>query len=139
MASEGLSSLSSLTPSLHKGAHPCCKVNQEYKSKLAQLSLQIVSGSGPNLLGRDWFSHIRFDLHQLQIHHIHSISLQALLTYYSAMFEESFGTLQRFQAKIVIEPGVTPRFNAAKLVSYALKEKVDKNSIEFGTRDFWGP
>ena len=39
----------------------CCKVNTEYNGQSAQLSLLIVGGSGPTLLGRDWPSQIRLD------------------------------------------------------------------------------
>ena len=102
----------------------CCKVNTEYNGQSAQLSLLIVGGSGPTLLGRDWLSQIRLDWHQ--IHHVHSPSLQALLARYPAVFQDGLGTLRGFHAKILVERGVTPRFNPARSVPYALRDKVDK-------------
>ena len=102
----------------------CCKVNAECNGQSAQLSLLIVGGFGPTLLGRHWLSQIQLDWHQ--IHHVDSPSLQALLARYPAVFRDSLGTLQGFQAKILVEPGVTPRFNPARSVPYALRDKVDK-------------
>lgn len=102
----------------------CCKVNAEYNGQSAQLSLLIVGGSGPTLLGRDWLSQIRLDWQQ--IHRVHSPSLQALLDRYPAVFQDGLGTLQGFHAKILVEPGMTPRFNPARSVPYALRDKVDQ-------------
>ena len=42
------------------------------------------------------------------------------------MFQEGLGTLQGYQAKILVEPGAVPRFNPAKSVPYALRDKVDQ-------------
>ena len=102
----------------------CCKVNTEYNGQSVQLLLLIVGGSGPTLLGRDWLSRIILDWHQ--IHHVHSPSLQALLARYPAVFQDGLGTLQGFHAKILVELGVTPSFNPARSVPYALRDKVDK-------------
>ena len=102
----------------------CCNVNAEYNGQYAQLALLVVGGSGPTLLGRDWLSQIRLDWHQ--IHHVHSASLQALLARYPVVFQEGLGTLQGYQAKILVEPGAVPRFNTARSVPYALRDKVDQ-------------
>ena len=99
----------------------CCNVNIEYNGQSAQLPLLVVGGSGPTLLGRDWLSQIRLDWHQ--IHLVHSVSLLAV-------FQGGLGTLQGYKAKILVEPGAVPRFNPARSVPYALRDKV-------GTREFW--
>ena len=70
----------------------CCYVNLEYKGQTAKLPLLIVAESGPTLLGRDWLGQIRLDWQQ--IHHVHSASLQELLTRYAAVFKEGLGTLK---------------------------------------------
>ena len=102
----------------------CCNVNVVYNGQSAQLPLLVVGGSGPTLLGRDWMSQIRLAWHQ--IHHVHSASLQALLARYSAVFQDGLGTLQGYQAKILVESGAVPKFNPARSVPYALRDKVDQ-------------
>ena len=102
----------------------CCNVNIEYNGQSAQLPLLVVGGSGPTLLGRDWLSQIRLDWHQ--IHHVHSAPLQTLLARYPAVFQGGLGTLQGYKAKILVEPGAVPRFNSARSVPYALRDKVDQ-------------
>ena len=42
------------------------------------------------------------------------------------MFHEGLGTLKGFKAKIYVEPDTLPRFNPARSVPYALREKVEK-------------
>ena len=103
----------------------CCSVNVDYNGQSAQLPLLVVGDSGPTLLGRDWLSQIKLDW--LQIHHVHSSSLQALLARYpaTAVFQDGLGKLQGYQAKILVEPGAVPSFNPARLVYYALCDKVD--------------
>ena len=102
----------------------CCNVNIDYNGQSAQLPLLVVGGSGPTLLGRDWLSQIRLDWHQ--IHHVHSASLQALLARYPAVFQDGLGKLQGYQAKILVEPNSVPKFNPARSVPYALRDKVDR-------------
>ena len=102
----------------------CCNVNIDYNGQSAQLPLLVVGGSGPTLLGRDWLSQIRLDWHQ--IHHAHSASLQALLARYPAVFQDGLGKLQGYQAKILVEPNSVPKFNSARSVPYALRDKVDR-------------
>ena len=96
----------------------------QYDGQTAEMPLLIVAGTGPTLLGRDWMGVIR--LHWQQIHHIHTPSLQALLARYPTVFKEDLGTLRGYQAKIYVDPDAVPRFNRARSVPYAFKDKVDK-------------
>ena len=102
----------------------CCHVNVDYNGQTAEMPLVIVEGSGPTLLGRDWLSHIRVDWKQ--IHHLHTLSLQAVLERHPAVFQEGLGTLKGFKAKIYIDPNAPPRFHRARSVPYALRDKGDK-------------
>ena len=61
-----------------------------------------------------------------QIHHIHTPSLQALLARYPTVFKEGLGTLKGYKAKIYVDPDAVPRFNRARSVPYAFKDKVDE-------------
>ena len=41
------------------------------------------------------------------------------------MFAEGLGTLKGYQAKIIVDPGATPRFCKARSVPYAMRTKVE--------------
>ena len=84
----------------------CCYVNVEYEGQTAEMPLLIVGGCGPTLLGRDWLSQIQ--LNWRQINHVHSASLQSVLSTYLSVFKEGLGTLQGFQARIYVDPQATP-------------------------------
>ena len=102
----------------------CCYVNLAYNGQTApQMPLIVVRGSGPSLLGRDWLSHIRLDWSQ--IHHFHTVSLQAVLDRHQEVFQEGLGTMKGFKAKIYVDPDARPAFYPARSVPYALREKVD--------------
>ena len=73
----------------------CCKVNIDYQGQTAKIPLLIVAGSGPTLLGRDWLSQLR-----QEVHHVHSASLQAVLAQFSTVFQEGLGTLKGYKVKI---------------------------------------
>ena len=101
----------------------CSNVNMDYEGQCVVLPLYVVAGCGPTLLGRDWLSQVR--LNWQQIHHVHTPTLQALLTRFPAVFQEGLGTLKGYQAKIHVDPNATPRYNQARSVSYAFREKVE--------------
>ena len=91
---------------------------------MAELPLLVVRGSGPTLMGRDWMSRIR--LNWSEIHHLHTPSLHALLSRFPSVFGPGLGTLKGYQAKIHVDPKAIPRFNPARTVPNALRDKVDK-------------
>ena len=87
------------------------------------IPLLIVAGSGPTLMGRDWLSKICLNWHK--IHHVHTPSLQAVLDRYPTVFQSGLGTLRGYKAKIYVDPTPVPRFNPARTVPYALRDKVE--------------
>jgi hypothetical protein len=60
------------------------------------------------------FTRDRFDMLSLiqldwrEIHHVHTVPLQAVLARYSGLFQEGLGTLKGFQAKIYVDTEATP-------------------------------
>ena len=102
----------------------CTNVNVDYNGQLCDLPLVVVGGSGPSLLGRDWLSHVQLDWRQ--INQVYNASLHSFVSRYPAVFQESLGTLKGFKAKIYVEPDTLPRFNPARSVPYALRDKVEK-------------
>ncbi len=94
------------------------QVHIEYDGQTAQLTLIIVKGDGPTLLGRDWLSAIRLDWPQTS-----SSKLQALLSKYEDVFRDELGI---FKGRIEIEAEATPRYCKARTVPFALRKKVEE-------------
>ena len=102
----------------------CTCINVDYNGQLCELPLVVVGGSGPALLGRDWLTHIQLDWRQ--INQVHNASLLAVLARYPGVFQEGLGTLKGFKAKIYVDPATPPKFNPARSVPFALRDKVEK-------------
>ena len=56
----------------------------------------------------------------------YSLSLQGILADYSSVIDTELGTLKGFMATIRVDPAAQPRFCKSRSVSYALKEKIEK-------------
>ncbi len=84
----------------------------------------MVQGTGPTLLGRNWLHKIT--LNWSKLHYTQSVGLQELLGKYENVFQEGLGTMQGFQAKIIVDSQATPRFCKARTVPYAMREKVEE-------------
>ena len=103
----------------------CCYVNLNYKGQIVeQVPLIVVEGSGPSLLGRSWLSRIRLDWRQ--INYVHNNALQEVLDSHAEVFQEGLGTMKGFKVKIYVDTNAAPRFNRARSVPYALRDKVDQ-------------
>ena len=97
----------------------------------AQLSLLVVEGDGPSLLGFDWLKTIKLDwahLHQV----CSTTELQQILNDDTSLFSDELGCVKGTQAKICIDSTATPKFCRAKTVPCALREKVER---EINTRE----
>ena len=80
----------------------CTQVQVNYEGQTAQLSLVVVKGHGPTLLGRNWL-HVR--LNWKQINYVVNPHLHELLDRFSVVFKEELGTMKGIKAKIeVCEP-----------------------------------
>lgn len=99
------------------------RVNVECNDQTAQLTLLVVKGDGPTLLGRDWLSVIRLDWPR--IYYASSSGLQALLDKHRDVFQEGLGTFRGRKARIEVESGATPRYCKARQVPFALRPKVE--------------
>ena len=55
-----------------------------------------------------------------------SPGLHELLSKYDELFQEHLGTFKDYKAKIMVDPGATPRFCKAHTVPYAMREKVEE-------------
>ena len=101
-------------------------VSVEYRSQQEDLSLLVVEGSGPSLLGRDWLEKIRLDwsaLHSIRSQHT---VLNGILEKHSDLFKEELGKVRGRTAKIHVDPQAKPRFFKPRSVPYALRGKVEQ-------------
>ena len=97
----------------------CCEVKVCYQGQTVNLSLVIVKGTGPTLMGRDWLSHIVLDWKSINVV-FHCESLRGLLEHYSDIFEEGLGTLKGYKASIYVDSNAKPTFCRPRGVPYAL-------------------
>ena len=102
---------------------------QYQKQSPKQLSIVVVKGNGPSLLGRNWLEDIRLDWQ-----HIASVvaaqkpfaKLDTLLEKYTEVFSEALGTIKPFQAKLFLKEGAKPKFCRSRPVPYAMKVAVEQ-------------
>ena len=85
-------------------------VNVTYHEQEKSLSLLVVAGDGPSLLGRDWLHHI--SLYWRQINHVHSTSMpcRSVLDHHPDVFKDELGHVNGTTAKFHIKPDAQPEF-----------------------------
>ena len=102
-------------------------VRVQYASQDKVLSLLVIEGSGPTLLGQDWLQHIRLDWHSLNHVDIDGqTSLKGILQRHTEVFSEELGHLKGFTTKIHVDPDAVPQFCKARPVPYALRKRVEQ-------------
>ena len=95
-----------------------------YKDKHLSLSIHVVSGNGPNLLGRDWLTSLEVNLQNLNS--ISSTSpLQQLLASHPTVFGEDLGCYNGPPVKLAVNKDAQPTFYKARPVPFALRSKVE--------------
>ena len=105
-----------------------------YKGQRACLTLLVVRGTGPSLVGRNWLECLK--IHWSDVNCVNEGVLYKILQRFDSVFQDRSGTFQGPKATISIEPGAQPRFSKARSVPYALCEKVDielKRLVDEGT------
>ena len=96
---------------------------QVYHKKVC-LSLVVVTGCAPSLLGHDWLEKLKLDW-QL-INHMHLKTLHDLLEEHKEVFAESLGMLNGFKSNIFVNPSVGPRFCKAHSLPYSMQILMDE-------------
>ena len=100
-------------------------VTVEYNSQSVELSVIVVKGSAPNLLGRDWLSTIQLDWSR--INSVRSnLSLESLLQSYPTVFSPKLGRLRNVKANIFVPADAKPRFFRPYTVIYFMRDKVNQ-------------
>ena len=78
-----------------------------YQTQLHRLSLVVVRGSGPSLLGRDWLCKLKLDWGQLHLlRSMTTTPLKEILGRHAAVFRDELGTISGETAKIYADPTV---------------------------------
>ena len=102
-------------------------VEVQYEQQKHNLSLVVVSGEGPSLLGRDWLNHIKKDWREIKAITSHTKgSLECILEKYDDVFCKELGTIKTFNAKLHVDPNVSPKFFKACTVPYAIKGAIEE-------------
>ena len=99
-----------------------------YQQQNHRLSILVVPGNGPTLLGRDWLEKIKVDwqgIHLLQ-QTMPQPSVQQVLDRHPTMFNGELGEIAGSAASLQVEPSKQPRFFKARPVPYSLRAKVEE-------------
>ena len=95
-----------------------------HDGQTALLPLIITEGEGPTLLGRNWLEALRLDWRTI-FRVGKSQTLQEVLDEHSNVFKEELGKLQGVEATIHVDKDARPRFEKARTVPFAIREKVE--------------
>ena len=87
------------------------------------LTLLVVKGNGPALLGRDWIKKLKLDWSF--VNRVAPQSFEDLCDKYPEVFEPSLGKVKGIKAKLHVVPGAMPKFCKPRTVPYALREAVE--------------
>ena len=99
-------------------------VQVQYGDQSKKVSLVVVCGSGPTLLGGDWLKEIRLDWTVICKVEYHK-SLEEVLKRHEEVFREELGTYTGDQVKILMDAKECPRYRKARTVPFALRDKVE--------------
>jgi len=88
-----------------------------------QLSLLVVPGRGPNLLGRDWLQVMKLDWSFL--HKVETLPKPDFASQFPELFKDELGTLKGVKVRLTSDSSVSPRFFRPRTVPYAYRERVE--------------
>ncbi len=100
------------------------KVQVKHNGLVKDLSVVVVAGSGPNLLGRSWLAELELWERKNKIQ-TSSERLQDILKKHEIVFKEELGTLKGTTAKIHVVSGAKPHFVKPRSLPFAMREKVE--------------
>ena len=100
------------------------KVQVSHNSQTKHLSLLVVKGQGPSLLGRDWMNWLTLDWQTIHFVQTNKV-LEELLQKHSTLFQDELGKLEGVKVKLYINTDMQPKFCKARPVPLALQRKVE--------------
>ena len=93
------------------------EVDVSYQDQKAHLSLLVVSGNGPSLMGRDWLCHVKLDwtiLHQLQIDPTND--LEKMIDRHKDILKQELGKIKGVTANLYLNAKTQPRLSSPSAV-----------------------
>uniref|UniRef100_A0A8C5Q8F4 CCHC-type domain-containing protein n=1 Tax=Leptobrachium leishanense TaxID=445787 RepID=A0A8C5Q8F4_9ANUR len=101
-------------------------MNIEFEMDNKKLTMVVVEGAGPNLLGRNWLKDLRV-LPQLvnTVTASPTLHLADLLDRYAEVFKDELGQLKGTTAKIHVNSEAQPRFYKPRRIPFAVKPLVE--------------
>lgn len=104
------------------------EVEVSINNQTKQLSLEVVQGSGPSLLGIYWLEKLQIDW--TQVYQLRSNDqLQTVLGQHKEVFQDQLGCIEGVKAQLHVKAGAQPKFVRARNLPFALREKVE-NELE---------
>ena len=100
-------------------------VTVKYKDQVKQLPVVVVTGPGPNLLGRAWMKELGMNCVLINKIEQPELTLQAVLRQNEDIFKEELGTWRGPPANIYVKEGVAPKFYKPRPVPYAMRKTVE--------------
>ena len=93
-------------------------------SQTKQLSLLVVKGQGPALLGRHWMNALTLDWHAIHCMQ-NNQELDKLLQKHRLLFQDELSKLQGVTVKLHVDTSTHPKFCKARAVPLALQKRVE--------------
>ena len=116
----------------------CIHVSVSYQDQEADLTLLVVAGDGPSLLGRDWLKHFHLDWHSIkQI--TTPARLQDILDKHRKVFGEDLGSVKGASATIHIDQDSSPRYFKHRPVPHSLRDSVEAELTRLQTQGIIEP
>lgn len=105
-----------------------CEVSVQLHNANKMLRAIVVKGDKPNLLGRDWLTHVKLDWKSIfEVKTVKNFkNLRELKLEYKDVFTADGKPIKGFKAKINLKENAQTWFHKARPVPYSLKEKVTK-------------
>ena len=102
-------------------------VKVTYGQQEEDLSLQVVKGNGPSLLGRDWLARIKLDWSAIRTLRRQDATLDEVLDAHKDLFAPELGTIKGTTAKLHIDSTAKPRFCRPRGIPHALRSRWKKH------------
>ena len=112
-----------------------------YKTQKFRLSVVVLEGKVPTLLGRDWLSQIMLCWNELYPLNVHSVELgervDQIKARYHDVFSGKLGCLKGFKVHIPVPGDVKPIYFKPRPVPYAMRSRVDKELDKLEEQGIW--
>ena len=102
------------------------KVRVSYLQQSQELWLEVVTGKGPNLMGRNWLKKMKLNLAEINNVSTSKPTLESLMQKFGEIFNEELGTIKTFHAELQVREGEKPRFFKPRSIPYAVKGVIGK-------------